>query len=170
MSNENRVGFPIQTSRDGNKITKVCVEDFYKMINRISEAENRSAEKWNELYDSLEKTVTNSKGEELTGCLVVGTGVSQPNIKDAFDEQIGNNIAFMKAKLNANMKKRNILLKFWNAAMITVDAIDDEIAKIDDLIGMDLYNLRQHNPEYLDYLDEYGYEIQEEVEEPGSED
>ena len=170
MSNENRVGFPIQTNRDGNKITKVCVEDFYKMINRISDAENRSAEKWNEIYDSLEKTITNSKGEELTGCLVIGTGISQPNIKDAFDEQIGNNIAFMKAKLNANMKKRNILFKFWNAVMITVDAINDEIAKIDDLIGLDLYNLRKHNPEYLNYLDDYGYEIQEEIEEPGSED
>lgn len=170
MSNENRVGFPIQTKREGNKITKVCVENFYKMINRIMDAENRSAEKWNEVYDSLEKTVSNSEGKEQSGWLVVGTGVSQPNIKDAFDEQIGNNIAFMKAKLNANMKKRNILFKFWNAAMITVDAIDNEIAKIDDLIEMDLYNLRQHNPEYLDYLDEYGYEIQEEIEEPGSED
>lgn len=170
MSNENRVGFPIQTKREGNKITKVCVEDFYKMINRISDAEDRSAEKWNEVYDSLEKTVINSKGEELTGCLTVGTGISQPNIKDAFDEEIGNNIAFMKAKLNANMKKRNVLFKFWNAAMITVDAIDDEIAKIDDKIAMDLHNLRQYNPEYLEKLDEYGYEIQEETEEFGSED
>ena len=35
MSNENRVGYPIQTTREGNKITKVCVEDYYKMINRI---------------------------------------------------------------------------------------------------------------------------------------
>ena len=170
MSNENRVEFPIQTSRDGNKITKVCVENYYKMINRIMDAENRSAEKWNEVYDSLEKTVSNSKGEKMTNWLIIGTGVSQPNIKDTFDEQIGNNIAFMKAKLNANMKKRNVLIKFWNAAMITVDAIDEEIAKVDNLIEMDLHNLRQYNPEYLNYLDKYGYEIQEETSEFGSED
>ena len=170
MSNENRVGFPIQTKREGNKITKVCVENFYKMINRIMDAEDRSAEKWNEVYDSLEKTMINSKDEPESGWLVVGTGISQPNIKDAFDEEIGNNIAFMKAKLNANMKKRNVLFRFWNAAMITVDAIDDEIAKIDDKIAMDLHNLRQYNPEYLEKLDGDGYEIQEETEESGSED
>ena len=106
----------------------------------------------------------------ITGCLVVGRGISQPNIKDVFDEEIGNNIAFMKAKLNANMKKRNILRKLWNAAMITIDAIDEEWAKIDEMVAMDLHNLRQYNPEYLEKLDEYGYEVQEEIAEPGSED
>lgn len=161
MSNENRVGYPIQTTREGNKITKVCVEDYYKMINRIAKAEERSAEKWNEIWDSM--------GEENT-CVLIGTGISQPNIQDAFDEEIGNNIAFMKAKLNANFKKRNILLKLWNAAMITIDAIDEEMDKIDNLIALDLNGLRKYNPEYLNRLDEYGYEIQEEVEESGSED
>ena len=161
MSNENRVGFPIQTKREGNKITKVCVEDFYKMINRIFDAEDRSAEKWNEVYDSLEKTVINSKGEELTGCLVVGTGISQPNIKDAFDEQIGNNIAFMKAKLNANMKKRNVLKKLFDAELIVMRAIDEEWVKIDEAIAKDLANLRKYNPNYLPKLDNEGYEIEE---------
>ena len=156
MSNENRIGCPIQTTREGNKITKVCVEDYYKMINRIAEAEKRSAEKWNEIWDSM--------GEDDT-CVVIGTGVSQPCLTDAFDEEIGNNIAFMKAKLNANLKKRNILIKLWNAAFITIDAIDREIVKIDDLISLDLSGLRKHNSEYLNHLDEYGYEIQEEVEE-----
>ena len=36
------VRLPIRTSREGNKITKVCVEDIYKMINRIGAAEERS--------------------------------------------------------------------------------------------------------------------------------
>ena len=116
------------------------------MINRIAEAEKRSAEKWNEIWDSM--------GEDDT-CVVIGTGVSQPCLTDAFDEEIGNNIAFMKAKLNANLKKRNILLKLWNAAFITIDAIDREIIKIDDLISLDLSGLRKHNSEYLNHLDEY---------------
>jgi protein tyrosine phosphatase len=153
---------PITTSRDGNKITKVCVEDYYKMINRIARAEERSAEKWNEIWDSM--------GEDNT-CLITGIGVSQPNMQDAFDEQIGNNIAFIKAKLNANMKKRNVLLKLWKAAMITINAIDEEIYKVDNLIAFDLDNMRtNYNPGYLPNLDGFGYEIQEEVEEPGSED
>ena len=161
MSNENVTGSPIQTIREGNKITKICVEDYYKMINRIADAEDRSAEKWNEIWESM--------GEDDT-CVIIGTGISQPCLTDAFDEEIGNNIAFMKAKLNANMKKRNVLRKLWEAAMITVDAIDEEWNKIDNMIAFDLNGLRKYNTEYLNHLDEFGYEIQEETEEPGCED
>ena len=161
MSNENVTGGPIQTIREGNKITKICVEDYYKMINRIADAEDRSAEKWNEIWESM--------GEDDT-CVIIGTGISQPCLTDAFDEEIGNNIAFMKAKLNANMKKRNVLRKLWEAAMITIDAIDEEWDKIDDMIAFDLNGLRKYNTEYLNHLDEFGYEIQEETEEPGCED
>lgn len=161
MSNENVTGGPIQTIREGNKITKICVEDYYKMINRIADAEDRSAEKWNEIWESM--------GEDDT-CIIIGTGISQPCLTDAFDEEIGNNIAFMKAKLNANMKKRNVLRKLWEAAMITIDAIDEEWSKIDNMIAFDLKGLRKYNTEYLNHLDEFGYEIQEETEEPGCED
>ena len=147
----NDVRTPITTVRDGNKITKTCVEDIYKMINRIGAAEDRSAEKWNEIWNSL--------GEDDT-CTVIGTGISQPCLTDAFDEEIGNNVAFIKAKLNANFKKRNILRRFWNAAMITIDAIEDEMYKIDNLIAFDLDNMRlNYNSDYLNHLDEYGYLI-----------
>ena len=155
MSNENVTGSPIQTIREGNKITKICVEDYYKMINRIAAAEERSAEKWNEVWESM--------GEDDT-CVIIGTGISQPCLTDAFDEEIGNNIAFMKAKLNANMKKRNVLRKLWEATMITIDAIDEEWNKIDNMIAFDLNSLRKYNTEYLNHLDEFGYEIQEETE------
>ena len=161
MSNENVTGGPIQTIREGNKITKICVEDYYKMINRIAAAEDRSAEKWNKIWESM--------GEDDT-CVIIGTGISQPCLTDAFDEEIGSNIAFMKAKLNANMKKRNVLRKLWEAAMITIDAIDEEWDKIDNMIAFDLNGWRKYNTEYLNHLDEFGYEIQEEIEEPGCED
>lgn len=153
------VRLPIKTSREGNKITKVCVEDIYKMINRIGAAEERSSKEWNEIWESLDKDVEDADGGVVNGCLVVGTGISQPNIKDAFDETVGNNIAFMKAKLNANFKKRNILYKLYKAANITLDAIAEEVAKIDIKIYMDLEGIRKHNPEYLNRLDEYGYEL-----------
>ena len=162
MNDVKRNGCPIQTKRDGNKITKICVEDYYKMINRIGEAEGRSAEKWNEIWDSM--------GDDDT-CVIIGTGTSQPCLTDAFDEEIGNNIAFMKAKLNANMKKRNVLRRLWNAAMITIDVIDEEWEKLDQMIAYDLNGLRNYNSEYLNHLDECGYElefddeVQEEVEE-----
>jgi hypothetical protein len=129
------------------------------MINRIGAAEERSAKEWNEIWNSLDKDIEDADGSIVNGCLVVGTGISQPNIKDAFDETVGNNIAFMKAKLNANFKKRNILYKFYKAANITLDAIAEEVVKIDDKIYMDLEGIRKHNPEYLSRLDEYGYEF-----------
>ena len=153
------VRLPIRTNREGNKITKVCVEDIYKMINRIGAAEERSSKEWNKIWESLDKDVEDADGGIVNGCLVVGTGISQPNIKDAFDETVGNNIAFMKAKLNANFKKRNILYKLYKAANITLDAIAEEVAKIDIKIYMDLEGIRNHNPEYLNRLDEYGYEL-----------
>jgi hypothetical protein len=65
----------------------------------------------------------------------------------------------MKANLNANFKKRNILYKFYKAANITLDAIAEEVVKIDNKIYMDLEGIRKHNPEYLNRLDEYGYEL-----------
>ena len=55
--------------------------------------------------------------------------------------------------------------------MITIDSIEEEWEKIDNLIAFDLNNMRGvYNPDYLNHLDEFGYEIQEETEEPGSED
>lgn len=47
--------------------------------------------------------------------------------------------------------------------MITVDSIDEEITKIDNLIKKDIVGMRRYNSEYLNKLDEFGYEIQKEA-------
>jgi hypothetical protein len=133
---------PIKTKREGNKITKICVEDYYKMMNRIGEAEKRSAEKWNEIW-----------GDDET-CVILGTGTSQPCLTDAFDEEIGNNIAFMKAKLNANIKKHNLLCKIYNSWYKELATIDFEILNIEDLIKMDLAGIRRFNSDYLKGIEE----------------
>ena len=157
MENENRIEYPIQTICEGNKITKICVEDFYKMLNRICDEDIRGTKEFEEIWDSLDIEVFNKDGEKGIGCLIVGKGTSQPNIQDAFDEEIGNNIAFMKAKLNANMKKRNILFKLLKAKFIVVNAIEKEISKLDYKIALDLEGLRVYNPDYLNNLDRFGY-------------
>ena len=138
------VRMPIETTRDGNKITKVCVEDVYKMINRVQEAMNKAYNNSVDILDSIHKEVNGYEGE-----LIIGTGVSQPCLTDAFDEEIGNNIAFMKAKLNANMKKRNLLYRVYNQYISVLEAIDVELEKIDEYIDLDLEGVRNHNPEYL---------------------
>ena len=138
------VRMPIETTKDGNKITKVCVEDVYKMLNRVQSAIEESYKGAQEVIDSVHKYYNGYAGE-----LVIGTGISQPCLTDAFDEEIGNNIAFMKAKLNANFKKRNIVRKAFREYNKATETFVEELIKLNDLIRMDIIGIRQHNPEYL---------------------
>ena len=140
------VRLPIETNREGNKITKICVEDVYKIINRVQDAMDKAYNNSVDIIDSIHKEYNDYEGE-----LIVGTGVSQPCMSDAFDEEIGNNIAFMKAKLNANIKKHNFLCRIWNEFDKALAEIDKEINKVDDYIYLDLAGIRRHN---LDYLNE----------------
>lgn len=144
------VKFPIKTVREGNKITKVCVEDVYKMVGRIVEKHNATGE----LLESLYKTVETEDGQYVPGELIIGTGVSQPCLTDAFDEEIGSNIAFMKAKLNANFKKYRFLTKVWNSLVNTMNTVDNELDHVSEMILMDLDGIRKHNPEYLDGIED----------------
>ena len=142
------VRLPIETIREGNKITKVCVEDVYKMINRVQEGMNRAYNNTVDVMDSLHKEVE-SEGDIIEGELIIGTGISQPCLKDAFDEEIGSNIAFMKAKLNANIKKHNFLTKALRQWLGIIHTFDDEFIRVENKIIMDLNGIRRHNPEYL---------------------
>lgn len=154
----NDVRLPIETSREGNKITKVCVEDIYKIITRVEEALYKANEKSSEIIKDIEtRTYLTDNPDPNTvweGCLIIGTGVSQPCLTDAFDEKIGNDIAFMKAKLNANIKKHNILTRIWNEYDTLLTKIDEDLDKIDDYIKMDLRGIRNYNPEYLIGIEE----------------
>ena len=142
------VKLPIKTVREGNKITKVCVEDVYKMVNRIQNGMNDAFSKTVEIIDSIHKDVETSDGI-FEGELIIGTGISQPCLIDAFDEEIGSNIAFIKAKLNANIKKYKFLTKVFKSWEKTLDVIDNEFEKVEKNILMDLKGIRLHNPEYL---------------------
>lgn len=145
MSN---VRMPIETTREGDKITKVCVEDVYKIINRVLTTMDKAYNKSTDIVDTVWKEYGDYEGQ-----LIIGTGISQPCLTDEFDEEIGNNIAFMKAKLNANIKKHNLLVRIFNAWGDAMDSIDEEISKVDDYIKMDLDGIRRHNPEYLSNLE-----------------
>ena len=138
------VRMPIKTSREGNKITKVCVEDIYKLINRVQEAMDKAYENSVDIVDSVHKEVDGFEGE-----LIIGRGTSQPCLTDAFDEEIGNNIAFMKAKLNANIKKYNIVRRVFMEYIRAIDSFEEELDRIECYINFDLEGIREYNPEYL---------------------
>ena len=146
----NDVKLPITTKREGDKITKVCVEDIYKILNRIQNAIVKAHDNSIDIINSVNKEVFNEKDNTTyKGELIVGTGVSQPCLNDIFDEEIGNNIAFMKAKLNANIKKHNILCRVYNELFAAIEVIDNDLYKVDDFIRNDLYLLRAYNNDYL---------------------
>jgi hypothetical protein len=142
--NEENVRMPITTDREGNKITKVCVEDVYKLVNKVYDAMDRAYNNSVDVLEAIHKEVGDYEGE-----LIIGTGVSQPCLTDAFDEEIGNSIAFMKAKLNANIKKHNFLCRVYNQYINALTNIDELIENVDEKIKMDLEGVRKHNPDYL---------------------
>lgn len=146
------VRLPIETIHDGEKTTKICVEDMYKAINRVIEPYNKFMEFAEKAFEDADVDVE-SNGTTWTGCLVVGKGVSQPCHGDVYNEQIGNDIAFMKAKLNANIKKWSYFAKLWNANLKLANAIDAELAKISKNIKMDLEGIREYNPDYLNDIE-----------------
>ena len=152
------VRLPIQTTKNGEETTKVCVEDMYKAVNRVIDVYNDFVDFAEEQFDEIgERSVClpeNPEDEQTDdntwiGCLVVGKGTSKPCHGDEYDEKIGCDIAFMKAKLNANLKKWNFFVKLWNKNVKLQNAIDEELAKIEGNILMDLDGVREYNPEYL---------------------
>ena len=147
---------PIITTVEGNVTTKVCVENIYKIINRVYNYVDKAE---NNMYDIIDSIVTtkflNKENLSLyTGDLVIGRGISQPCLGDAYDEEIGRNIAFMKAKLNANIKKHNMLVRIWNEYHKVIEELDKELSKIDEYIKFDLNGIRGYNRDYLPGIEE----------------
>ena len=140
---ENEVRLPIVTTHDGEKTTKVCVEDVYKMVNRIYQAMDKA---YNNSVDILE-SIPNYEDDPDT-CVITGTGVSQPCHGDKYDEKTGENIAFMKAKLNANNKKYNFVRRVYNEYVDLITKLGDEMERILEYIDLDLDGIREHNPDY----------------------
>jgi uncharacterized protein YlaN (UPF0358 family) len=125
------------TVNEGEKTIKVCTEDISKILERISES-------------ILNATVASAEMiKKVKDRKIIGIGKSVPCLGDAYDEEIGNNIAFMKAKLNANIKKHNLLCRIYNEYVSVLDKINEDLNKVDFYIKLDLNGVRQHNPDYL---------------------
>ncbi len=152
----NDVRMPIETNREGDKITKVCVEDVYKIINRCYKAMDKAYNNADEILESIKKDYypSNDKDNYYNGYLIVGTGISQPCMNDTFNEETGNNIAFMKAKLNANIKKHNFLYRIFNEYWEVMAVLLKDINNADYNIRRDLSGIREYNKDYLSDIEE----------------
>ena len=153
---------PLKTIKEGDEITKICVEDVYKMSNRILEGVTNCYNNITEIVNSLNKEYDGFEGE-----LIIGRGISKPCKDDVFDEKIGNEIAFKKAKLNANLKRINILERCLREYFKGIDSLQFDFAKINNYIVSDIDGIRKYNPDFsLNHLifDQLN-EIQEQIEE-----
>lgn len=140
----NEVRLPIKTIRNGEEITKICVEDVYKIINRIVEAVDKSYNNITEIVNSVHKEYDDYEGE-----LIIGTGVSKPCNGDKFDEKLGNEIAFKKAKLNANFKKAMFIEKIARQLLKAFDSVVQEHVIISEYLYDDFTDLQEYNPDYM---------------------
>lgn len=146
----NEVRMPIETTRNGEEITKVCVEDVYKMLNRVINAMDKAQDNAIDIIDSVHKEYGDYEGE-----LMIGRGVSKPCHGDVFNEEIGNEIAFKKMKLNVNNKKYNLLRRIYNEYVDVLNVIEYEMNEVLFYIDYDLAGVREYNPDYLkDYFKE----------------
>ena len=156
---------PLKTIKEGDEITKICVEDVYKMSNRILEGVTNCYNNITEIVNSLNKEYDGFEGE-----LIIGRGISKPCKDDVFDEEIGHEIAFKKAKLNANLKRINIIIRCINEYLKGLNSMEFDFAKIKKYIISDVNDIRNYNPDFClnheffkdDYLLEND-EVQEET-------
>lgn len=144
---------PIRTYVEGDKITKICVEDIYKLLNRLLEPVNKSYSEIDEILDSCYQECDGYEGE-----FIIGRGTSKPCNDDSFNENIGNEIAFRKAKLNANVKKFKLVYKIYKALGPLVSTVSDELIRLSKYMSKDVEAIRKYNPQYLNKtFDEHGY-------------
>lgn len=142
------VRLPIVTTVNGFTTQKVVVEDVYKMSNRIIEASTRCYNKIMDIINSIHKTYTDPEGDEYEGELIIGTGTSTPCEGDLYDDKIGNEIAFKKAKLKANMQKFKKLIQVAKALDALHSVVWKEIDKVTYLTNMDIEALKEYNPNF----------------------
>lgn len=138
---------PIKTYRHGDKIAKVVVEDFYKVINRVYEAMYKAHNNSIDILESVHKTYNDGE-DDYEGEIIIGTGVSQPCADDEFNEELGNEIAFKKAKLNANIKKLNYIRRVTSQYMKLINALDEEYKTLMELVLMDIDSIKKYNPDF----------------------
>lgn len=134
---------PVKTIKQGETTIKIVVDDFYKTLNRVIDGLNNLVDSSNNIIDSVHKEYEDYEGE-----LIIGRGVSQPCNGDKYDEALGSEIAFRKAKINGNLKKcriiERLLTKLWKYEVV----LSEELTNLDTQLLEDSGYMKQVNPNF----------------------
>ena len=136
--------YPIKTYTSGKTTIKICTEDIHKLINGIAGACYKAA---GEIFEKLE-----SYKAENGDYIVESIGIATPTQDDQFDQNIGNEIAFRKVKLSANLKKARLLIKCIKSLEQAVQVCKDKLDKVTEYIKKDTEALRTYNDEFIHHL------------------
>lgn len=110
-------------------------------------------DEWTKLYNQTEMIISRSfhkidKYLRHTEEIIEGRGISQPCGEDVYDENIGKQIAFKKAKLHANMKKFNRIYNVYKILTKTSEKIVELLIKLNTLIEKDIDYIKQYNKDF----------------------
>ena len=134
---------PVKTIKQGETTIKIVVDDFYKTLNRVIDGLNNLVDSSNNIIDSVHKEYEDYEGE-----LIIGRGVSQPCNGDKYDEALGSEIAFRKAKINGNLKKcriiERLLAELWKYEVV----LSEELTNLDTQLLEDTDYMKQVNPNF----------------------
>lgn len=134
---------PVKTIKQGETTIKIVVDDFYKTLNRVIDGLSNLVDNSNTIINSVHKEYGDYEGE-----LIIGRGVSQPCNGDKYDEALGSEIAFRKAKINGNLKKiriiERLLTKLWKYEFI----LSEELTNLDTQLLEDSNYMKQVNPDF----------------------
>lgn len=137
------VKLPIKTIKKGHTTIKICVEDVKRLMERVRSSARYLQEHVFDITDEIYQCIDGQLGE-----FIIGKGVSRPNIKDAYDEEIGSSLAFVKAKLNSSNKKLRLLKRIHRLYTKSLKSLEREIAATQNSIEADIEKVRLHNPDF----------------------
>lgn len=130
---------PIKTVINGNTIAKICIEDVRKLHEFVNQVNDSTLSNFDRIDIEFPLEIKN-------------VGKAKCTLDDKFNEEIGNEIAFRKVKLQANIKKFKFLTRIGRIYLKAWSLITEKRNKIYTYIEKDIKAIREYNPEYsVDY-------------------
>lgn len=117
----------IKTFKENNTITKVRIEN--------------ASDLFSFMYSSLGSVYSFLNKEDQ---VIVTLGKSTPRNGDEFNEKSGNIIAFRKARIKANKKKIDLLIKFRKFLLELIRNTNEKTLKLQKFVDKDVRYIKEN--------------------------
>ena len=131
--------YPIKTFVKDNTVVKVCVEDAHRLINAVHLIAK-------DAYSKTLDLVGGFYSDKYDGYYIETKGKAVCGNDDNFDEEIGNEIAFRKMKIAANIRKVHLIRGAIRVLESQIKQLYVLLDKFERFIEKDSEALKAHNP------------------------